>query len=95
MLTVGQPACSRRCASHGGAGTSKAYQPPILPVGLQGQDIHRRTPDKPGGEQIDRLIVQLPGRGDLLDTPVLQDHDQVTQRQRLDLVVRHIERRPA
>ena len=47
------------------------------------------------GELVRRLLVNLARRADLLDLSVIHHRDAVGQRQRLLLVVRHVEARRA
>ena len=57
------------------------------------QQVHRRRADEAGDEHRRRRVVDLLRRADLLDAAVVQDHDAIGQRHRLDLVVRHVDRR--
>jgi hypothetical protein len=57
------------------------------------QHVHRRRADKPGDEEICRLVVKLGGRVALLQESVAQDGDAVAHRHRLDLVVSDIDGR--
>ena len=48
-----------------------------------------------GDEQIDRAVVKLPRRAQLLQRSAAHHRDPVGHRHRLDLIVRHINRRDA
>ena len=65
------------------------------PAQLAGQQIERRRADEGGDEEIDRSVVKLPRRAHLLQDPVAHHRDPVGHRHRLDLIVRHIDRRDA
>ncbi len=52
-------------------------------------------PMKLGDELRRRLVVELVGRADLLDTAMVHHHDAIGKRHRLDLVVGHVDRRGA
>src|SRR5690606_31317749 len=57
--------------------------------------VHRRRADKGRDEGVRRRLVDLPGRADLLDATVIQYGDPMPHAHRLDLIVRHIDRRRA
>src|SRR5204862_4225118 len=52
-----------------------------------------RCADEPGNEVIGGLLVDLRRAPDLLDAPVVEDGDAVGHRERLVLVVRHVDER--
>jgi hypothetical protein len=54
-------------------------------------EVHRRAPDEAGHEAVGRLLVELGGPRHLLEAPALEHRDAVAERERLDLVVRHVE----
>ncbi len=54
---------------------------------------HVRDADEPGHEHRRRVLVDLAGRADLLDPAGVEDGDPVAHRQRLLLVVRHVDER--
>src|SRR5690242_4083349 len=66
-----------------------------LQAGLEAQKIHRRRADEVGDKQARRVIINFLGRADLLDLAAIHDGDPVSHRHRLELVVRHIDRRGA
>ena len=57
------------------------------------EQIHRRRPDKTRDEKGRRLVVEFKRGAHLLHHAVAHDHDSIGHRHRLDLVVRHIDRR--
>src|SRR4051812_10045705 len=59
--------------------------PVALQVGLE--QVHRRAADEAAHEQVDRVVVELLGRGHLLQASPAHDGDAVAHRHRLDLVV--------
>ena len=56
---------------------------------------HVRDADEAGDELGQRALVDLGGRADLLDPAVVEDGDPVAHRERLVLVVRHVDERDA
>ena len=56
-------------------------------------EVHRRRADERGHEEVRRLAVETLRRVDLLDAPVAHHRDALAERHRLDLVVRHVDRR--
>src|SRR5438034_1326317 len=54
------------------------------------EQVHGRLPDEGRHEGVDRVLVDLLGRADLSDLPVLHDYDAVAQSHRFHLVVRHV-----
>src|SRR5260221_2025040 len=56
-------------------------------------EVHRRTADKASDEEIARLTIDLDRGTDLLDATAPHDGHSVAHRHRLDLIVRHIDRR--
>ena len=57
------------------------------------QHVHRRTSDEAAHEHVQRPVVEILGRGDLLQLALAHDRDAVAHRHRLDLVMRDVERR--
>jgi len=57
------------------------------------EQVHRRRPDEPGDEEVERLVVEVLRPVDLLQDAHAHDGDPVTHRHRLDLVVGHVDRR--
>ncbi len=51
--------------------------------------------DEAGDEQVERPVVELLRAVDLLQLALAHDRDAVAHRERLDLVVRHVDRRHA
>src|SRR5690606_34187002 len=56
-------------------------------------EVHRRRADKAGDKDVDRIVVDLQGRADLLDEPVFHHADPVAHRHGLGLVVGDVNRR--
>ena len=56
-------------------------------------DVHCRRADELRDEEIVRPVVQLERLADLLDPAIVHHHDAVGHGHRLDLVVRHVDRR--
>jgi len=56
------------------------------------EEIHARRPDEPCHELVVRILVEADGRSDLLHPAGAQHDDAVRHRQRLGLVVRHVDR---
>src|SRR5436853_178201 len=54
---------------------------------LDGQEVHRGTPDEARHEEVDRVLVEGLRRVELLDDAVVEHDDPVTHGHRLDLVV--------
>src|SRR6266851_2484304 len=59
------------------------------------EEVHRRTADEARNERVRGLPVQLLGRVDLLHDALVEHDDPVTERHRLRLVVRDVDRRDA
>ena len=59
------------------------------------QEVHRRAADERGDEAVRRPAVEPVRIGDLLQLAGAQHGDPVAERERLDLVVRDVEHRPA
>jgi hypothetical protein len=59
------------------------------------EDVHRRAAHERGDEAVRRPAIDPVGRPDLLDQAMAHDHDPIGHRHRLDLVVGHVDRRPA
>src|SRR5690349_19080601 len=57
------------------------------------EHVHRRAADETGDEEIDRAVVELLRRRDLLQLALAHDGDAVAHGHRLDLVVRYVDRR--
>ncbi len=53
----------------------------------QCHQVHRGRADETGDERVGRLVVELVGRGELLQLPEPQHGDSIPHRHRLDLVV--------
>ena len=62
-------------------------------AGLGGREVHRRRADERRDENVDRVVVELGRRADLLEHAVAHHGDPVAHRHRLDLVVRDVDRR--
>ena len=62
---------------------------------LRLDEVDRRRADEAGDELVDGTVVERLRRVDLLQQAVAQDRDAVSHRHRLDLVVRHVDRRHA
>ena len=58
-------------------------------------EVHRGRADEAADEEVDRPLVELLRRRDLLEHALAHDRDAVAHRHRLDLVVRHVDRRHA
>ena len=56
------------------------------------EDVHRRVPHELGDEPVRRAVEHLLRRCVLLDATVVEQADPVRHRERLDLVVRHVDR---
>ena len=70
----------------------------VGPVAVQHvgrQDVHLRRADEAGDEPVGRVVVELERRAELHHPAVVQHHDPVGQRHRLDLVVRDVDHRGA
>ena len=61
----------------------------------RGQEVHRRRADEPGDEEVDRLLVELARRRDLLEDALAQHADPVAEGHGLGLVVGDVDRRDA
>ena len=57
------------------------------------EEVHRRRPDEACDEEIHRRVVETLRRGHLLQLAVAHHCDAVAHRHRLDLIVRHVDRR--
>ena len=64
----------------------------LPPVDDAGHEVHRRRADEAGDEHVDRPLVQLARRGDLLEHALAQHGDTVAERHRLGLVVGDVDR---
>ena len=51
------------------------------------EEVHLRAADEAGDEAVDRVVVEVERRADLLDAAAVQHHDLVGHGHRLDLVV--------
>ena len=60
-------------------------------AGAEGQEVHRRRADEIGDEHGGGLVVDLLGRGELLDHAAVHHRDLVGHRHRLELVVGDID----
>ena len=58
-------------------------------------EVHRRAADEAGDEEVDRPVEHRLGIARLLEHAAPQNGDPVTHRHRLDLIVRHVDRRDA
>ena len=77
-------------ASGAGAGRRRRRSH-LVSVGADDFDRdHVRVAHEAGGEGRGRRPIDLVGRSDLLDAPVVQDDEAVGERERLPLVVRHV-----
>jgi hypothetical protein len=63
----------------------------VLPVESRLEHVHRRASDEPADEEVDRAVVQLLRRGNLLKLALSHDGDAVAHRHCLDLVVRDVD----
>src|SRR5260370_7233483 len=54
---------------------------------IDGQEIHRRAADEAGDEEVDRVFVEHLWGVELLDKAVVEYHDPIAPRHRLNLVV--------
>jgi hypothetical protein len=68
-------------------------QAPVLSRERCFHEVHRRAPDEAADEKVDRMVVELLRRSDLLKLPLAHDGDAIAHRHRLDLVVRDVDRR--
>src|SRR4051794_6544626 len=59
------------------------------------EEVHGRRADEPGDEQVDRVVVELLRRVDLLQDARAHHSDAVAERERLGLVVRDVDHRRA
>ena len=66
---------------------------PIAPLERGVDQIHRRAADEAADEDVQRVVVQLLRRRDLLQLALAHDGDAVAHRHRLDLIVRDVDRR--
>ncbi len=62
---------------------------------LHVDEVHRRAADEAGNELVDRPLVEILGRADLLQDAEVHDGDAVAHRHCLDLVVGHVDDRGA
>ena len=58
---------------------------------LTGDEVHARTADERGHEQVGGVIVNLGGGSDLTDASALHDHDPIGEAHGLLLVVGHVD----
>ena len=79
----------------GSSGTSKLPEANLVAVDRRLDEVHRRRADEPGDEDGPRLLVEALRRVDLEDPAVSHDRDALSERHRLDLVVRDVDRRDA
>ncbi len=63
--------------------------------GVALQQVHRRRADEPGHEHVCGVVVHVLRRADLLQDALGEHRDPVAERDRLDLVVGHVDRRDA
>ena len=70
-------------------------QRPVAAVDRRLDEVHRRRADEAADEEVDRPLVELLRRRDLLELALAHDRDAVAHRHRLDLVVRDVDRRHA
>ena len=77
-----------------GIGPCRGFQL-VRPAHAHRQEVHRRRADEPRDKAVRRVLVQLHRRADLFDPAVVEHHDPVGQRHRLDLVMGHIDHRRA
>ena len=59
------------------------------------QQVHRRRTDEPGHEHVRRVVVDVLRRADLLQDAIGEHGYPLPERDRLDLVVGHVDRRDA
>src|SRR3954453_6510720 len=64
----------------------------LEPQPLGRREAHARRADEARHERVDRLLVELRGRADLLEPALVHHRDAVTHRHRLDLVVGDVDR---
>ncbi len=64
---------------------------PVLQRSLD--EVHRRRADEARDKNVVGIVVDFIRRAELLDLALVHDGDAVGQRHRLDLVMRHIDRR--
>ena len=69
--------------------------PPFDALERRLDEVHRRAADEAADEEVDRAVVELLRRRDLLQLALAHDGDAVAHRHRLDLVVRDVDRRHA
>ena len=94
------PSCSGRDSSAPGAiSTEKlGMDEPGPAVGGRDRDrqeVHRRAADDGRDEAVGRAVVDVLGGRHLLDDALAEHGDAVGHAHRLDLVVRHVDERPA
>ena len=75
--------------ARGGSPRTRRFRPATVCL----DEIHRRGADEGGDEQVRRLVVQVLRGVHLLDPSVPHHRHPLAERQRLDLVVRHVDRR--
>jgi len=63
--------------------------------GSTSQQVHRRRTDEPGDEDVGGMVVDVLRRADLLQDTFREHGDPLAERDRLDLVVGHVDRRHA
>ena len=83
----------RRAQRAGRRATASTVAVGALERGLD--HVHRRAADEAGDEQVDRAVVELLRRRDLLQLALAHHGDAVAHRHRLDLVVGDVDRRHA
>jgi len=83
---VPQPAFERH-------GPERQTQLAVLETGID--EVHRRRADEARDEEVDRIVVELLRRTDLLEMPAAHDGDPIAEGHGLRLVVRDVERRRA
>src|SRR6185436_14664980 len=69
------------------------YPVAVLGVHRHLREAHRRATDEPRYEHVRGMLVHGPRIADLREHTAAHHHDAVAHRHRLDLVVRHVDRR--
>ena len=62
---------------------------------VRGHDVHARRADEAGNERVRGLMPELVGRSDLLDHTGAEHRDAVAEDERLRLIMRDVDHRPA